>query len=288
MVVQQVQQRHGLSQRRACRALGWSRPSARYHAGRTKQAADDALIAQLRAIATQHPRFGYRRAHALLRRPSADGMIPARQGLPVNHKRVQRLWKLAGLTLPRRRPKRRQLRQPQAVERGSRPNAVWCYDFVHDRCANGAKFKVLTVEDEFTRESLALEVGGSLPATRVVQVLARLFAERGAPEGLRSDNGPEFIAQQVKQYLQQAQVQTHYIEPGKPWQNGIAESFHGKLRDECLSREWFHNCAEATAIIARYQRYYNEERPPSSLGYLTPVEFRQMYEASRTTYHPNP
>ncbi len=282
-----MQQRHGLSQRQACQTLGWSRSSARYRQSQAKQETDQALTVRLQAIATQHPRFGYRRAHALLQREThalGEALSFTRR---VNHKRVQRLWKAAGLTLPRRRPKRRLIRQPQSAPSATCPTQVGCYDFVDDRCANGAKLKLLTVEDEFTRESLAIEVGGSLPARCVLQVLDRLFAERGAPAGMRSDNGPAFIAQQVKHHLQQKQVQTHYIEPGKPWQNGVAESFQGKLRDECLSREWFSNRAEAMVLIARYQRYYNEERPHSSLRYLTPVEFGQAYEA-RQTRHPNP
>lgn len=140
---------------------------------------------------------------------------------------------------------------------------------------------MLTIEDEFTRESLAVEVGGSLPAARVIVVLERLFAERDAPEGIRSDNGPEFVAQTIQNWLARKGVKTHYIEPGQPWQNGIAESFNGKLRDECLSREWFKNRVEAAALVARYQRYYNEERPHSSLDYQTPLEFRLAYEAAQ-------
>lgn len=163
-----------------------------------------------------------------------------------------------------------------------------CYDFVHDTCANGTKLKVLTIEDELTRESLTIKVGRSLPAGQVVAVLAQLFTARGAPANLRSDNGPEFVAQQVKRYLAQEQVRTQYIEPGKPWQNGVAESFHGKFRDECLSREWFINLADARRVVAQYQRYYNEERPHSSLGYLTPVEFRQAYEAHHQARKANP
>ncbi len=140
---------------------------------------------------------------------------------------------------------------------------------------------MLTIEDEFTRESLAVEVDGSLPAARVILVLERLFAERGVPEGIRSDNGPEFVAQVIQNWLARKGVKTHYIEPGHPWQNGVAESFNGKLRDECLSREWFKNRVEAAALVARYRRYYNEERPHSSLNYQTPLEFRQAYEAAQ-------
>ncbi len=273
-MVQQVAAHHPLSQRRVCQALGFSRSSVRYAPSPTKQERDQALAERLRRLALEHPRFGSRRAGALLNREEKG-----QERKPLNHKRVQRAWKTAGLSLPRRRPKKRHpaSQVSRIGERAVRPNHIWCYDFVHDECANGAKLKILTLEDEFTRESLALEVGGSMTASAVVVVLSRVFAERGAPSGIRSDNGPEFIAEAVKNWLHEQQVQTHYIEPGSPWQNGIAESFNGKLRDECLSREWFKNRAEARVLLARYQRYYNEERPHSSLGYQTPAEFRQAF-----------
>lgn len=271
----QIQEWKKLSQRRVCQALGFDRSSVRYQPNPARQERDQALTERLRRLAQQHPRFGYRRMKTMLARQAQSEERP-------NHKRVQRLWQAAGLSLPRRRPKKRQSRpEHRMVEQATRPNQIWCYDFVYDTCANGAALKMLTIEDEFTRESLALEVGGSLPAIRVIAVLARLFIERGVPEGIRSDNGPEFVAQAIKNWLAQQQVQTHYIEPGSPWQNGIAESFNGKLRDECLSREWFRNRKEAVVLVARYQRYYNEERPHSSLSYQTPLEFRQAYEAAQ-------
>ena len=270
-LVQQLQEQRRLSQRRVCQALGFERSSMRYAPNPARQEHDQALIQRLEQLAQQHPRFGYRRMQVMLER----------QKHSANHKRVQRLWHKAGLSLPRRRPKKgRVLRSAVAVERATRPNQIWCYDFVYDVCANGAKLKMLTIEDEFTRESLAVEVGGSLPAVRVIAVLERLFEERGAPQSLRSDNGPEFVAGAIRNWLARHAVQTHYIEPGRPWQNGIAESFNGKLRDECLSREWFKNRVEAAALVAHYRRYYNEERPHSSLGYQTPLECRQAYEAS--------
>lgn len=250
---------HPLSQRRVCQALGFNRSSVRYAPSLSKQERDRALSERLRRLALEHPRFGSRRAGALLNREEKS-----QERQPLNHKRVQRTWKAAGLCLPRRRPKKRRpvSQSPSLEERALRPNHIWCYDFVHDVCANGAKLKMLTLEDEFTRESLALEVGSSMPASAVLAVLSRVFAERGTPAGIRSDREPfgwwpEFIAEAVKSWLHRQQVQTHYIEPGSPWQNGIAESFNGKLRDECLSREWFKNRAEARVILARYQRYYN-------------------------------
>lgn len=278
-LVQEMQQHKKLSQRRVCQALGFDRSSIRYTQGPGQQERDQVFSKQLRGLAHKHPSFGYRRVAVLLERA----------GHSTNAKRVQRLWKLGGLSLPRRRPKKRyNPSEPHLMNRVTGPNQVWCYDFVHDRCANGTVLKMLTVEDEFTRESLAIEVGGSLPTARVLLVLERLFAERGVPQGIRSDNGPEFVARALKAWLTSKGVATHFIEPGSPWQNGIAESFNGKLRAECLNREWFANRAHAAALVARYRRYYNEERPHSSLNYLTPVEFRQAYEETQTTETTNP
>jgi putative transposase len=203
--VQEVQQHKQLSQRRVCQAFGFDRSSIRYSQAPGQHERDQALAQQLRALAHQHPRFGYRRVAVLL----------ARAGHIANAKRVQRLWKLSGLSLPRRRPRKRHSQVTQRlVDQATRPNQVWCYDFVHDRCANGTALKMLTVENGFTRESLAIEVGGSLPTARVLRVLERLFEERGAPEGIRSDNGPEFVAQALKLWLTGKGVATHFIELG--------------------------------------------------------------------------
>jgi putative transposase len=227
------------------------------------------VVAQLRQIARKHPRYGYRRAHALL----------CRGGTVVNVKRVHRLWRHERLSVScrkakRRRPDRKEL--PPLV--ATRPNHVWTYDFVHDSCANGQRLKLLTLTDEFTRESLAIEVGTSMRGRGVVAVLARVIGERGAPAFLRSDNGPEFIAHTVQRWLRVQQVQTAYIEPGSPWQNAKGESFNGRLRDECLNLEWFRTVQEAQVVIGAWRRHYNEERPHSSLGYQTPQEFRWTYE----------
>ena len=274
--MQQVQQEKRLSQRRVCLALGFDRSSMRYKHNSAKQESDQALAQELRLLAHNHPCLGYRKILVVLKR----------RGPAANAKRVQRLWKLCGLSLPRRQPRKRHS-QPEhrLVGQVTHPNQIWCYDFVHDRCANGTALKMLTVEDEFTRESLAIEVGGSLSSSGVLRVLERLFEERGVPQGIRSDNGPEFVAQAVKLWLAGKDVHTHFIEPGSPWQNGIAESFNGKLRIECLNREWFQNRAHAAVLVARYRRYYNQERPHASLNYLTPVEFRQAYE--QTQQHEN-
>lgn len=250
----------GLSARRASQLCQISRSSASYRAKRN----DEALAKKLRAIAGKRVRFGYRRAYRLLRR----------EGEVINHKRVARVWRKTGLSLPRHRPQRKRpnkaVKLPMAI---GAINQVWSYDFVFDSCANGQKLKMLTVIDEYSRECLAIETATSMTSSGVLRVLNRLMAERGAPLYLRSDNGPEFIAQRVKKWLADRQVQTLYIEPGSPWQNGKNESFNGKFRDECLNLEWFYNLNDARVTIERWRKYYNQERPHSSLGYLSPLAF---------------
>jgi len=249
-----------LSCRRACALLGVPRSTLDYRPRRAGREAS--LLAELRRLARRHPRYGYRRIWALLRRA----------GRRINAKRVYRLWRLAGLTLPRRRPRRKVRTGARLTPLAARPNAVWTYDFIHDAAANGLRFKCLTVVDEYTRECLAITVERSLPARRVLEVLAQLVARYGPPGYLRSDNGPEFIARRVRQWLGQTGITTAYIDPGKPWQNGLGESFHSRFRDECLDREWFHTPQEARVLIEQYRRQYNEARPHSSLGYRTPAE----------------
>lgn len=162
-----------------------------------------------------------------------------------------------------------------------RPHQVWAYDFVHDKCNQGHKLRFLTITDEFTRQSLAVVAATSIQSRHVIEVLERLFVEHGAPQYLRSDNGPEFVSKAVQQWLKAQGVQTAYIEPGCPWQNGFAESFHSRFRDECLDREWFHNVREARVLAESYRRYYNEERPHSSLNYMTPFEFGAQWRQER-------
>ena len=255
----------GLSERRSCVLAGLSRSSLRYVA----HPRDDRDLAQrLREIAGKHKRYGYRRALAVLRRAH----------LVVNHKRVQRLWRQAGLRCPvRKQHLRRQPAEPVPQE-ARYPDHVGTYDFVFDVTADGRTLKCLTLLDEFTRECLALEVARRLPAQAVMQVLARVFAERGRPAYLRSDNGSEFTAKAVQRWLQAQDVQTRYIEPGSPWQNGYAESFNGKCRDECLNMELFDSEAEAQTIVATWRRDYNTQRPHSSLNYQTPAEFRAAWD----------
>ena len=257
----------GLSERRSCALVGMSRSSFRYRA--RPREADEALVWRLRALARtpRKERYGYRRMWVEL----------GRSGLMVNPKRVRRLWRLAGLSLSRRASKKRSKPTGGVPRQATRPNEVWTYDFIHDACFGGRKLKMLTVVDEFTRESVGIEVSTRLPSSRVIEVLDRLFAERGSPEHLRSDNGPEFIARKVRRWLMEHGSDTIYITPGHPWENAYEESFHGRFRDECLNMEVFTSVAEARVVIEGWRRHYNEERPHSRLGYRTPAEFRAAW-----------
>jgi putative transposase len=254
-----------VSERRSCQLVSISRPGFHYQARKV----DSALLEKLKVIALEHPRYGYRRVWAVLRR----------SGDEINHKRVHRVWKQAKLSLPLRRPRKRRVGSSGiSCSQALFPNHVWTYDFVFDRCANGQKVKLLTVVDEYTRESLAIQTATSIKSGAVIEVLARLIAERIAPLYLRSDNGSEFVATRVKEWLKAKGIQTLYIEPGSPWQNARGESFNGRLRDECLNVEWFRNLREAGAMIETWRRHYNEARPHSSLDYRTPREFYEVYK----------
>ena len=260
-----VAKEHGLSQRHACQLADIARSSARYEA-RPDQAGP--LAQELRQIRDAHPRFGIRRAHALLRA----------KGHAINHKRVQRLWRKNGFQVPQR-PKKRKIKTGHSVPRqAEHPDHVWCYDFQEDALISGRKVRLLNVLDEFTREWLSVTVGVSLSSQAVIAALRPLLASRAAPSFVRSDNGPEFIAAEVKAWLTGSGSAPHYIDPGCPWQNGFVESFHGKLRDEFLSREAFASVKEAQVRLAAHRRWYNEERPHSSLKYLSPAAFKQAWQ----------
>ena len=213
-----------------------------------------------------HPRYGYRRIWALLRR----------EGWRVNRKRIDRLWRREGLKVPRKQRKKRYLGHSVngcARHRAEHKDHVWAWDFIHDRTHEGRALKWLSMVDEYTRECLALEVGRGMTADRVIEVLVELFAVRDVPRHIRSDNGPEFIAAAIRQWLDHAKVGPLYIAPGSPWENGYAESFHSRLRDELLNREEFTSLAEARALGTAWRLEYNHRRPHSSLGYQTPAEF---------------
>ena len=254
--------RLGVSERRACRALGQHR-SVQRHAARPRPD-EEALTAEIVALAGAYGRYGYRRVTALLRAA----------GWRVNAKRVERIWRRGGLKVPRRQPKRGRLwlNDGSCVRlRPERPNHVWAYDFVQDRTRDGKVLRMLVVVDEFTRECLAIRVGRRLGSDEVLEVLAGLFVARGVPEHVRSDNGPEFAATAVRAWLARLGVGTLFIEPGSPWENGYCESLNGKLRDELLDREVFHSLREAQGLIEAWRRHYNTVRPHSALGYRPPA-----------------
>lgn len=254
----------GLSQRRACRIVGSARSSIRYQ---SRQRGDDAAVrSRLRALAAQRPRFGYRRLHALLRR----------EGITINHKRIARIYREEGLAVRGRKRKARtriHRGQPPAPQRA---NEHWALDFLQDALASGRPIRVLSVIDVFTREALALEVDTSLPGSRVIRVLDRLLGERSAPTQIVLDNGPELTSRVLEQWAHRQAVALHFIDPGKPVQNAFCESFHGRLRDECLNEHWFLGLEDARRIVEAWRQDYNRQRPHSALGYQTPVEFAQQ------------
>jgi putative transposase len=251
----------GLSQRRACMLVKVGRSALRYRSLKAEQ--DAPVLARMVELAAQYPRYGYRRVRIFL----------DRDGHKMSFGRAYRLWRAAKLQVPRKRPRRRIASGRPRPQAPTGANQVWSYDFVFDWCANGQKLKCLTVTDEWTKEGLAIEVDGRIRSARVIEVLSRLVSERGAPLYLRSDNGPEFVSRALLTWITSMSIDTALIDPGKPWQNGATESFNGKFRDECLSLEWFRSRTEAKVVIESWRRHYNEVRPHSSLGYLTPAEF---------------
>jgi putative transposase len=256
-----VEQR-GLSQRRACALLSVARSTLGYQSRLVLK--DAPVLGAMRELAARYPRYGYRRIQVFLER----------QGHVMSADRVHRLWRQEALQVPRRRPRRRVASHRPRPVPATGANYLWAYDFVFDACANGQQLKCLTVVDEYTRECLAIDVAGSIRSGRVIEVLSKLVSVHGAPRYLRSDNGPEFVSRAILRWLHGANIDTAAIDPGKPWQNGLNESFNGKFRDECLSMEWFKNRIDAKIVIEGYRCHYNEVRPHSSLGQLTPVEFK--------------
>jgi len=255
----------GISTRRACAPVGTSRSHLYYQA---KSKDDAELLAAIAEIRRRKPRWGVRRTHRALRR----------RGLCVNRKRIERLWREHGLAVPKRR-RRRKIRTGAGVPvAAAYRNHVWTYDIVYDAVASGRTMKVLTVVDEFTRVALAVHGAHSISARAVKGVLAALFVAHGAPAVMRSDNGAEFIAAEVVDWLEETGTETFHIDPGKPWQNGFGESFNSRLRDECLNEHEFWSLAHPRVLLERFRTEYNTEHLHSSLGYMTPEE----YAASRS------
>jgi len=254
--------RRGLSLRRACALLKVPRSTLGYQSRMSRR--DAPVLEAMRELAGQYPRYGYRRIQVFLER----------RGLKIGIDRTHRLWRLARLQVPRKRPRRRVATGRPRPLAPAQSRQVWAYDFVFDSCGNGQQLKCLTVVDEYTRECLAIDVKGSIRSRDVIEVLSRLVSVHGAPRYLRSDNGPEFVSRAILKWLTTASIDTAYIDPGKPWQNGSNESFNGKFRDECLSLEWFPDRINAKITIEDWRRHYNEVRPHSSLGNQTPAAFK--------------
>ena len=255
-----------MSERTACKLLGVDRSSYRYEPRPDRNVV---LREEMVKLARQKPRYGYRRLHALLERRGANN------GQPLNVKRVYRLYLEEGLSV-RRKKRKRLVRERASEPRLTGPNQEWAMDFVVDGLATGRMVRILTVVDAYTRECVALEADFSLGSGRVTRVLERAIAERGRPEQLRSDNGPEFTSRRMIGWAEQWKVGLIHIEPGKPMQNGHVESFNGRLRDECLNVSWFRTLNDVRETLANWEREYNCERPHSSLDYRTPEEFRQQ------------
>ena len=261
-----------MSQRRACRVLDQPRTTQRYRASLDEE--EQRLTHRLLELVRAHPRFGYRRMTALLRR----------EGWRINRKRVHRLWRSQGLRVPQKVRKKRRLGHSGNSCVRLRPehkDHVWTWDFLFDRTRNGRALKWFSLVDEYTRECLALEVHRRMTSREVIDVLADLLMVRGAPKHIRSDNGPEFIAVAIRRWLERTEVKSLYIEPGAPWENGYAESFHSRLRDELLNLEEFATVPEAQTLAAAWRADYNHRRPHSSLGYRTPAEFAAAAGACR-------
>jgi putative transposase len=251
----------GFSQRQSCAVADIARSVYEYVCDEEE---DRKLVRKIGGIARKHQRYGYRRVWALLRRAEKKG--------------VYRLWKKLGLAVSRRRSRKRARKGGPVPRKALYPGHVWTYDFMQDQTADGRSLKILTVVDEFTRESIAIRVERRRPAAVVIEVLREAFRGYGAPEFLRSDNSPEFIAEAVQTWLAGQGTKTPYIDPASPWQNAFGESFNDKLRQECLNLEVLETLEEAKVVIGRWRRAYNGERPHSSLGYRTPKEFRAAWE----------
>ncbi len=258
----QAIERHGVSQRRACRILSQPRGTQRYRP--ILRPDEDQLTQRIISLACQYGRYGYRRIAVMVNR----------SGLRVSRDRVERIWRREALQVPRKqRPRGRLwLNDGSCIRlRPERPNHVWSYDFVTTWTHGGRPVRLLCIIDEYTREALAIRVERSIGAQVVIETLADVMLMRGVPDHIRSDNGPEFTAKALRAWLAPVGARTLYIEPGSPWENGYCESFNGRLRDELLNGEIFYSLREARVVIERWRKQYNTVRPHSSLGYRPPA-----------------
>lgn len=270
-VVANIQEMFEISERRSCFLIGVSRSTVRYQL--VEKSDDSELRKRIIELSEKKvcKRYGYRMIYAILKR----------EGSKVNIKKVYRIWREEGLQQTKRgKPKKRKRSEvEQPVKKAERKDHVWSYDFVEDSTIKGVKIRNLTIIDEYTRESLQIRTEKSFPAERVINTLEWLFMTKGVPEYIRSDNGPEFIAKALMNWLEKNKVKTIHITPGSPWENGHIESFNGTLRDECLNMYAFDNVYEAQEIIENWRMEYNNFRPHSSLGYLTPGEYAERESA---------
>ena len=252
---------HGVSERRACQVIGIPRSTKRRPSGRIEEAR---LVRRIHEQTERYPRFGYRKIHAMLRA----------EGTAIGRDRLRLIRKREGLQVARRpRKRRRPGKSTTTVDRALYPNHVWSYDFVADQTADGRRLRFLTVIDEFTRESIWIETARYLNSNDVVRVLGCLVESRGVPEVIKSDNGPEMVAERVQEWIAERGIKTKFIDPGSPWQNGHNESFNGVLRDGCLNRWIFVSVREARLVVERWRQEYNDERPHGALGQVTPAAY---------------
>jgi putative transposase len=268
-MIRGVRKKVKASERSACRCFDQPRSTQRYKA--QQRNGERVLCERMRELALRHPRYGYRMITVLLRE----------EGFQVNKKRVHRLWRKEGLKVPQKQHKKRRLSGSSAnsiVRHGAtHPNHVWSFDFCQDRTADGRSLRIFSVLDEFTRRCLTIQVERRFTGADVVSVLKELMKMHGAPDHVRCDNGPEFVCDALRNWAKRSSVGTLYIEPGSPWENGIVESYHARLRDELLNREEFASLIQAKALLAIWRVEYNEQRPHGSLGYKTPAGFFESY-----------
>ncbi len=264
-VVAYLMDRHGLSQRCACRLLHTHRSTARY---RSRRGRDEALRERLRALAMRYRRYGYQRLHVLLRR----------EGLCINHKKTYRLYREEELLVRQRKRRRRAATGRSPIPAPSAPNIRWSMDFVHDQLLGGRRFRLLTIVDDCTRECRGILIDFSISGFRVTRFLDQLAMFNGRPQAILTDNGTEFTSMAMFHWTQSRGVEACFIDPGKPSQNAYIESFNGRLRDECLNESVFSSLSHARQIVEAWREHYNDERPHSGIGYLTPVEYRQQLE----------
>jgi transposase InsO family protein len=265
-LVNQIRKRLRVSERSACQALSQPRSTQRYEA--QQRSGERGLCERMRDLSLRHPRYGYRRITVLLRA----------EGFKVNRKRVHRLWRKEGLKVPQKQHKKRRLAPGTSANsivrrRAERPHHVWSFDFCHDRTVDARPLKIFSVIDEFTRRCLAIRAEHRLTGADVVKVLKKLIRLHGVPEHVRCDNGPEFVCAAVCGWTSRVKIGTLYIEPASPWENGITESYHSRLRDELLDREEFASLRQAQVLLEIWRQSYNEERPHGALGYRTPSAF---------------